>query len=62
MRIQFLPMPLIDCQKLYWLQRRGLFDSQDIGWPVKGIPGKYAEHFICLKNEDKIKWMESRLA
>jgi hypothetical protein len=39
-----------------------LFDSQDIGWPVKGIPGKYAEHFICLKNEDKIKWMESRLA
>ena len=38
-----------------------LFDREDIGWPVKGISGKYAEHYICLNNEDKIGWMRSRI-
>jgi len=38
-----------------------LFDREDIGWPVKGIEGKYVEHYICLKNEDKIGWMRRRM-
>ena len=38
-----------------------LFERHDIGWPVKGISGEYAEHYICLKNEEKIRWMKDAL-
>ena len=35
-----------------------LFQGNDFGWPIKGIKGEFAEHYICLKNEDKLPHMK----
>lgn len=41
----------------HWAMK--LFAPGDIGFPIKNIPGRMADHYICLPNSDKLKWMQS---